>query len=125
MFRATVVDESGGSIAGAMVSVRDAAGIVKGRSTSDENGGVTIPGLAAGRYTVEAVKDLFETVTTAIDLRVNRQCHHQSHGEDNRGVEQVGDAAKRVLAMHRGELAEPALTPNECWHAPPPERRRA
>lgn len=67
--RATVVDESGGAVAGAAVSARDASGTVRGRAATDENGSVTFPGIPVGRYTIEVDKELFEESSTPVDLQ--------------------------------------------------------
>lgn len=68
VLRGTVVDESGGAVAGAMVSVADGAGVVTGRVASDENGSFTIPGVPAGKATVTVEKELFETKAVPTDI---------------------------------------------------------
>ncbi|MEQ1910808.1 MAG: TonB-dependent receptor, partial [Vicinamibacterales bacterium] len=68
VLRGSVVDESGGAIAGAALAVKDAAGMVRARAVSDENGSFTVPNLAPGGYVVEAQKDLFESSNVPVDL---------------------------------------------------------
>ncbi|MGE3957220.1 MAG: TonB-dependent receptor [Vicinamibacterales bacterium] len=57
--RGSVVDESGGAIAGAAVQAIDAAGTVRGRAVSDSDGSFQMD-VQAGSYMLDVTKDLFD-----------------------------------------------------------------
>jgi iron complex outermembrane receptor protein len=49
----TILDQSGKSVLGANITVKNDAGLVSGTATADADGHFTVSGLAAGTYTVE------------------------------------------------------------------------
>lgn len=64
----TVVDELGGAIVNARITVRDAAGATVLTTTSDRAGAFAIAGLSPGRYDVQAESDLFEVVSLSVQI---------------------------------------------------------
>lgn len=66
--RGLVVDQSGGAIVGAQVTVRGQAGAVRVVST-DTAGEFSVSGLAAGRYDVEVQSPLFDVTRAVADVR--------------------------------------------------------
>ena len=64
----TVVDTSGGAIAGAEVRVQDASGILIKKAQSDTSGSFTIAGLAAGNYQLVVSHAGFETQETTVTI---------------------------------------------------------
>jgi vitamin B12 transporter len=67
-----VSDESGGAIGGVTIVVRDASGVVAQTATTDASGTFSLPGLATGRYEIDAESPLFERTRVAIDLTQDR-----------------------------------------------------
>jgi vitamin B12 transporter len=63
-----VVDELGGAIVGADVTVRDAAGTVVHTVAADAGGRFSVAGLRPGKYAVEAKNPLFEDARTSVDV---------------------------------------------------------
>lgn len=63
-----VVDELGGAIVGADITVRDAAGAVVHTVGADASGRFSIVGLRPGKYDVEARNRLFEDAHAAVDV---------------------------------------------------------
>ena len=63
-----VVDELGGAIAGADVTLRDAAGGVVHTVSADAGGRFSIVGLRPGKYEVQAQSRLFEDAHTSVDV---------------------------------------------------------
>ena len=63
-----VVDELGGAIVGAEVTVRDAAGAVVHTVAADAGGRFSIVGLRPGEYDVQAKNRLFEDAHTSVDV---------------------------------------------------------
>jgi vitamin B12 transporter len=61
-----VVDELGGAIVGANVTVRDATGTAVQAAAADAGGRFSIAGLRPGRYTVEARHALFEDAHASV-----------------------------------------------------------
>src|SRR2546423_12879959 len=57
--RGQVVDEFGGLIVGATVTITDAQGVEKATATTNNEGNFTINGLAPGKYTVTAIAQGF------------------------------------------------------------------
>ena len=62
-----VVDQSGGAIAGASVTLRSTSGTPR-TVTTDAAGAFSVADLPPGRYTVEARHNLFETSTSSLDV---------------------------------------------------------
>ena len=67
-----VSDQSGGAISGVSVVVRDSSGAVTQTVMTDANGTFSVPGLAPGRYQLEAESPLFERARIAVDLSQER-----------------------------------------------------
>ena len=63
----TVLDQSGGALAGARVTVRK-SGTVLSRTTTGADGSFQLSGLGPGRYALAVSKDLFETASVSIDV---------------------------------------------------------
>jgi iron complex outermembrane receptor protein len=63
----TVVETSGGAIAGAAVRILSGASMVR-TGTTDAVGAFTFDNLAPGRYTVEVTRDLFLPARVTVDL---------------------------------------------------------
>jgi vitamin B12 transporter len=64
----TVIDQSGGTIAGAAVTLRGVTGAPPRTVTADAAGGFTVPDLPPGRYDLEVRHDLFDVTTTVVDV---------------------------------------------------------
>jgi hypothetical protein len=65
----TVKDPSGAVVAGARIEISGGALAQPLLLTSDESGTFTSPNLAAGKYSVRVLKDGFDEIVTAVDLR--------------------------------------------------------
>lgn len=64
----TVVDQSGGALVGAMVTVESAAGVTVGKATTDASGAFRVPNVAPGTYDVHVEQRMF--TTAHIDVAV-------------------------------------------------------
>jgi vitamin B12 transporter len=64
----TVIDQSGGAIAGAAVTLRSVTGTPSRTVATDATGGFAVTNLAPGRYDVEVRHALFEVTTTMVDV---------------------------------------------------------
>ncbi|MEQ1573804.1 MAG: TonB-dependent receptor [Vicinamibacterales bacterium] len=64
-----VVDQSGGTIAGAIVTLRSVSGLPPYAVTADANGEFSTAPLTPGRYEVEVRHDLFDTVVISVDVQ--------------------------------------------------------
>ncbi|MPZ21426.1 MAG: TonB-dependent receptor [Luteitalea sp.] len=66
--RVVVVEESGGTIAGAQLLVRGASGVVLQQATTGSDGACTIAGLPEGRYWLEASARNFQVHRSTVEL---------------------------------------------------------
>jgi len=62
-----VLDQSGGALAAARVTVRNSGGVLS-RTTTGADGSFQLNGIGPGRYEVEVSKDLFETSYASIEV---------------------------------------------------------
>ncbi len=63
-----VVDSAGGAIAGVEIRLLDAAGSVKGKSTTDSEGHFSISSVQPGEYVLQAERKDFETSRSSISV---------------------------------------------------------
>ena len=66
--RVVVLEESGGTIAGAQLLLRNASGVVLHQTTTDSDGSGTIGGLPLGRYWLEVSARNFQVHRSTVDL---------------------------------------------------------
>ena len=66
--RVVVVEESGGTIAGAQLRLRNASGVVLHQGTTDSDGSCTIDGLPLGRYWLEVSARNFQVHQSSVEL---------------------------------------------------------
>ena len=66
--RVVVVEESGGTVAGAQLLLRNASGVVLHQGTTDSDGTCTIDGLPLGRYWLEVSARNFQVHQSTVEL---------------------------------------------------------
>lgn len=64
----TVVDESGGALVDATVTVSSSAGTTQAKTTTDANGMFDVRGVRPGRYRVRIERKMFTTVQVEVDV---------------------------------------------------------
>jgi iron complex outermembrane receptor protein len=67
----TVVDEGGGAVAGAKVSLLNVKGATERAAMTDSSGNFSMPDVAGGKYTIRIEQTNFETSETPIDVGPN------------------------------------------------------
>ena len=102
-----VVDESGGAIAGARVTVSDASGVVIQTATSDAAGAFSLPGLPAGTYAVHVEINLFAPVTLPVTVPASGSV------TPLRAVLEAGGFAEHVVVTARRVETRVAETPQK------------
>jgi len=68
VLKGTIVDESGGAIVGAQITVTDSTGVVRGRAVTNDTGAFTASGLTPGQYVVNVEKALFDPARLTVDV---------------------------------------------------------
>lgn len=63
-----VVDQSGGAVVGAIVTVQSRGGAAEGRATTDERGAFVVANLRPGGYRVQVERRLFASVEIEVDV---------------------------------------------------------
>ena len=66
--KGTIVDELGGAIVGARVTLRDAAAAIVATTVSDSAGAFSVDGVPAGKYVVEAETSLFAPGRVSVEI---------------------------------------------------------
>jgi vitamin B12 transporter len=102
-----VVDESGGAIAGARVTVSDGSGVVIQTATSDAAGAFSLPGLPAGTYAVHVEINLFAPVTLPVTVPASGSV------TPLRAVLEAGGFAEHVVVTARRVETRVAETPQK------------
>ncbi|MEQ1910328.1 MAG: TonB-dependent receptor [Vicinamibacterales bacterium] len=64
----TVVDQSGGALVGAAVTVVSSSGATRGRATTDGSGMFEVRNVAAGKYRVQVERQLFNQATVDVEV---------------------------------------------------------
>lgn len=65
----TVVDQSGGALVGATVTVVDSKGATRGTAVTDASGAFTVPNIQPGQYDVHVEQRMFATAHVDLDVR--------------------------------------------------------